>query len=46
MLLASVMTQPAVNVFHVVKQDYEHWTVQEGCAKSDMFDIYSLLRSQ
>lgn len=35
----------AVNVFHVVKQDYEHWTEQEGCAKSDMFDIYSLLQS-
>jgi len=35
----------AVNVFHVVKQDYEHWTEKEGCAKSDMFDIYSLLRS-
>jgi hypothetical protein len=35
----------AVDIFHVVKQDYEHWTEQEGCAKSDMFDIYSLLRS-
>jgi hypothetical protein len=35
----------AVNAFHVVKQDYEHWTEQDGCAKSDMFDIYSLLRS-
>ncbi|MFC1783831.1 hypothetical protein ACFL02_09650, partial [Planctomycetota bacterium] len=35
----------AVHVFHVVKQDYEHWTEQEGCAKSDMFDIYSLLQS-
>lgn len=35
----------AVDVFHVVKQDYEHWTEQEGCAKSDMFDIYSLLQS-
>jgi hypothetical protein len=35
----------AVDVFHVVKQDYEHWIEQEGCAKSDMFNIYSLLRS-
>ncbi len=35
----------AIDVFHVVKQDYEHWTEQEGCAKSDMFDIYSLLQS-
>ena len=35
----------AVDVFHIVKQDYEHWTEQEGCAKSDMFNIYSLLRS-
>jgi len=35
----------AIDIFHVVKQDYEHWTEQEGCAKSDMFDIYSLLRS-
>lgn len=35
----------AIDIFHIVKQDYEHWTEQEGCAKSDMFDIYSLLRS-
>lgn len=35
----------AVDVFHVVKQDYEHWTEQEGCEKSNMSDIYSLLRS-
>ena len=35
----------AVNVFHVAKQDYEHWTEQEGCSKSDMFNIYSLLLS-
>ena len=35
----------AVDVFHVVKQDYEYWTEQGGCAKSDMFDIYSLLQS-
>jgi hypothetical protein len=35
-----------VNVFHVIKQDYEYWTEQEGCAKSDMFDIYSLLQSR
>jgi hypothetical protein len=36
----------AVDVFHVVKQDYEHWTDQKGCAKSDMFNVYSLLRSR
>ncbi|HUT30039.1 MAG TPA: hypothetical protein VMX13_09630 [Sedimentisphaerales bacterium] len=35
----------AIDVFHVVKQDYEHWTKSEGCAKSDVFDIYSLLQS-
>ncbi len=35
----------AIDVFHVVKQDYEYWTEQGGCAKSDMFDIYSLLQS-
>jgi hypothetical protein len=35
----------AVDVFHVVKQDYEHWIGQEGCRKSDMSDIDSLLRS-
>lgn len=35
----------AVDVFHVVKQDYEYWTEQEECVKSDMFDIYSLLQS-
>jgi len=35
----------AIDVFHVVKQDYEHWTEQVGCARSDMFDIYSLLQS-
>jgi hypothetical protein len=36
----------AVDVFHVIKQDYEYWTKKEGCAKADMFDIYSLMRSQ
>ena len=35
----------AIDVFHIVKQDYEHWTEQEGCVKADMFDIYSLLQS-
>lgn len=36
----------AVDIFHVVKQDYEYWTEREGCAKSDMLNIYSLLQSQ
>lgn len=40
-----MVLQYAVNVFHIVKQDYEHWTEQEGCAKSDIFNIYSLLQS-
>ena len=35
----------AGDIFHVVNQDYRHWTEQERCAKSDMFDIYSLLQS-
>jgi len=35
----------AIGVFHVVKQDHECWTEHEGCAKSDMFDIYSLMQS-
>ncbi|MFA5423393.1 MAG: hypothetical protein WC374_06000 [Phycisphaerae bacterium] len=35
----------AADVFHVVKQDYEYWTEEEGCTKSDMFDICSLLKS-
>ena len=37
--------QCAVDVFHIVKQDYEHWTKRNGRKKSNMFDIYSLLRS-
>lgn len=35
----------AGDIFDVVNQDYQHWTEQKGCAKSDMFDIYSLLQS-
>jgi hypothetical protein len=35
----------AGDLFHVVKQDYEHWTKHDGCVESDMFDIYSLLQS-
>jgi hypothetical protein len=36
----------AVDLFHVVKQDYERWTKLDGCVGSDMFDIYSLLQSR
>ena len=35
----------AGDIFDVVNQDYRHWTEQERCAKSDMFDIYSLMQS-
>lgn len=32
----------ATKIFHVIKKDFEYWTGHEGCANSDMFNIYSL----
>lgn len=36
----------SIDIFHVVKQDYEYWTEKEECVKSDMFNLYSLLHNE
>jgi len=35
----------SIDVFHIVKQDYEYWIGSGKCAAHDIVDIYSLLKS-
>jgi hypothetical protein len=33
----------AFSVYHVIKQDFDHWLDHEGCDRPDRIDIRTLL---